>query len=142
MARLNPYLTFDAVTREAMHFYASVFGGEPTFTTFAEFPMPGIDEAEAAKVMHSELVTTAGFTLMAADVPQAMGTPQPGSNGTIAISGDEADGLRDCFAGLAEGGTVTMPLDQAPWGDTFGQLTDKFGVDWMVSIAASPAAAD
>jgi PhnB protein len=69
---------------------------------------------------------------MISDVPAKM--PGEISNGTISISGDETDEIRGYFDALADGGQVTMPLDQAPWGDYFGQLTDKFGVSWLVNI--------
>lgn len=136
MALLNPYLNFDGTTREAIEFYASVFGGEPTISTFGDFQMPGIDADEADKVMHSQLSTPAGFTLMAADVPDSMKEHQS-PNGTVSISGTEIDEIRGYWDKLADGGQVAMPLDQAPWGDYFGQLVDKFGVSWMVNIAGS-----
>lgn len=135
MALLNPYISFADNAREAMDFYASVFGGEPTVTTFGEFQMPGIDEDEADKVMHSQLTTPAGFTLMCSDTPRSM-VRSGGSAITISLSGDEHDELRGYWERLAEGGTVSVPLEQAPWGDFYGQLTDRYGVDWMVNIAA------
>ena len=59
------------------------------------------------------------------------------SNITISLSGDETEELRGYFDKLAEGGEIAMPLEQAPWGDYFGQLTDRFGVSWMVNIAGA-----
>lgn len=53
---------------------------------------------------------------------------------TIALTGDDADDLRGWFKALAEGGTIDVPLEQQPWGDEFGQLTDRFGIVWMVDI--------
>ena len=138
MALLNPDLNFSGTTREAMQFYASVFGGDPTFSTFGDFQMPGIEADEADKIMHSQLATPSGFTLMAADVPAMMGG-QAGPNGTVSISGNETDEIRGYFDRLADGGQVSMPLEQAPWGDYFGQVTDKFGVDWMVNISGPGA---
>jgi PhnB protein len=71
---------------------------------------------------------------MAADVPSSM---EVGPNGTISLSGDDEATLRGYWDGLTEGGTVTVPLEKAPWGDTFGMCTDRFGVDWMVNILGS-----
>lgn len=133
MALLNPYLSFRGQAREAMEFYQAALGGELTVSTFGEFQMPGIDESEADNVMHSQLTTPGGFTLMGSDAPSTM--PGEISNGTVSISGAEADEIRGYWDKLAEGGQVSMPLEQAPWGDYFGQLTDKFGIDWMVNIA-------
>lgn len=134
MALLNPYLNFGGNAREAMEFYASVFGGEATFSTFSEYQMPGLAESEADNIMHSQLSTPSGFTVMAADVPESMGMPAS-PNATISLSGDEMEELRGYFEKLAEGGQVTMPLEQAPWGDYFGQVTDRYGIEWMVNIA-------
>ena len=140
MAVLNPYLSFRGNAREAMEFYKSVFGGELTLSTFAEFSMPDIGPEEADQIMHGQLTTPAGFTLMGADTPASMPLRE-GSSITISLSGDETDELRGYWDKLAEGGQVTMPLEAAPWGDWFGQLTDRFGVDWMVNIAgAQPSA--
>ena len=139
MALLNPYISFGGNAREAMEFYQSVFGGNLDVSTFGDFQMPGIEADEADKVMHSQLTTTGGFTLMGSDVPASMGQVPDVSNMTISISGGEADEIRGYWDGLADGGQVSMPLEQAPWGDFFGQLTDKFGVSWMVNIAGSAA---
>ena len=133
MALLNPYLNFRGQAREAMEFYQSVLGGELTVSTFGDFQMPGVEDDEKDSIMHSQLTTPAGFTLMGSDVPSHM--PGEISNGTLSISGNETDEIRGYFDALADGGEVGMPLDQAPWGDYFGQLTDKFGVSWLVNIA-------
>jgi PhnB protein len=129
---LNPYLNFRDGTREVMDFYASVFGGELTLSTFAENGGMGQPESEQGKVMHSQLRTRGGMTLMAADVPSSM---EVSANGTVSLSGDDEAELRGYWDGLVEGGSVTVPLEKAPWGDSFGMCTDRFGVDWMVNIA-------
>lgn len=131
---LNPYIGFRDNARAAMDFYQSVFGGELTRSTFGEFGASD-DPAEAEKVMHSQLETPSGFTLMAADTPNSMERPDV-SNISISLSGGPADDaeLRGYYEKLSAGGTTVMPLDKAPWGDTFGMCTDKFGVGWMVNI--------
>jgi len=136
--RLNPYLSFRDTAREAMEFYRSVFGGHLERNTFAEFHASD-DPAEADKIMHSMLVTDRGFVLMAADTPNSMDRPDT-SNISLSLSGerdDEAE-LRGYWDRLVEGGSVTMPLEPAPWGDTFGMCRDRFGVTWMVNIAGTP----
>ena len=75
MALLNPYVSFSGNAREAMEFYQSVFGGNLDVSTFGDFQMPGIDADEADKVMHSQLTTTGGFTLMGSDVPVSNSAP-------------------------------------------------------------------
>ena len=138
MALLNPYLSFGGNAREAMEFYQSVFGGDLDVSTFGDNQMPGLPEEAAGQVMHSQLTTTAGFTVMGSDTPPGMELPSSG-NGTISLSGDEADELRGYWDALGEGGRIDMPLEKAPWGDYFGQLTDRFGISWMVNIAGGGA---
>ncbi len=134
---LNPYLNFRDGTRDVMAFYVSVFGGDLTLGTFAESGGMGLDESEQDKVMHSQLVTDNGLTLMAADVPSSMDTGAGINNGSISLSGDDEPTLRGYWDRLTDGGTVTVPLEKAPWGDTFGMCTDRFGVDWLVNILGS-----
>lgn len=133
-SRLNPYLSFRDNAREAMEFYRSVFGGELNISTFGQFGQEGTPMADL--VMHSQLETPAGFTLMGADTPPGM-DHTPGTNVTISLSGDDADDLRGWFAGLADGGTVLTPLAVQMWGDEFGMLTDRFGIGWLVNISAA-----
>ena len=134
--RLNPYISFRDNAREAMDFYQSVFGGELTRSTFGEMHASE-DPAEQDKIMHSMLVTD-GLALMAADTPSGMDVT-PGNNISISLSGEDEKELRGYWDGLSEGGNVTMPLEQAPWGDSFGMLTDRFGITWMVNIAGAAA---
>ncbi len=135
--RLNPYLGFRDNAREAMEFYHSVFGGELNITTFAEFHAAQ-EPAEENLVMHGQLETTAGFTLMGSDTPHSM-KYTPGDNYSVSLSGDDETALRGYWDGLIAGGTITQPLVPAPWGDTFGMCVDKFGVTWLVSISAAAA---
>lgn len=132
---LNPYLSFRDNAREAMEFYQSVFGGELTSSTFAEFHASD-DPAEQDKVMHSTLTTKGGMVLMASDTPNQMDYT-PGNNYSLSLSGEDEAELRGYWEKLSEGGTITMPLEPAPWGDIFGMCTDKFGVNWLVDIAGA-----
>jgi PhnB protein len=129
-SRLNPYLSFRTGARQAMEFYADVFGGTPTITTFGEFGAPGPD---ADNVMHAQLETPSGFVLMASDTPAEMPLGE-GSSITVSLSGDDDAELRGYWDKLTDGGSVTMPLDKQMWGDVFGMCVDRFGVAWMVNI--------
>lgn len=133
---LNPYLNFRGTAREAMDFYQSVFGGEVQRSTFADYQMAQ-DPADNDLVMHSQLTSPGGFTLMAADVPAHMEF-NPGSAVSISLSGDDEAELTGYWQKLVEGGTVIEPLSKAPWGDSFGMAIDRFGVQWLVNIAGSP----
>ena len=130
-SRLNPYLTFDGDARQAMEYYKGVFGGELNLNTFGEFGSQ--DTAEADKVMHAQLETDNGFTLMASDTPAGM-QRNPGDSMSISLSGDDAGELRGYWEKLSDGGTVTMPLEKQMWGDEFGMCQDRFGIPWMVNI--------
>jgi PhnB protein len=130
-SRLNPYLSFKDNARQAMEFYQNVLGGTLEVNTFGEYGDP--ESPDADKIMHSLLDTPSGYTLMGADTPQGM-EHNPGTNITISLSGDDADELRGYWEKLAVNGTVTVPLEKQMWGDEFGQLTDQFGIGWMVNI--------
>lgn len=137
-SRLNPYVNVpDGQAREAVEFYRSVLGGEASVMTFGDM---GAQDETASQVMHAQLETPAGFTLMLADAPPQMVQVTYGDNVSISLSGgqEDADDLRRWFTGLAEGGEVREPLAVAPWGDEFGMLTDRFGIGWMVNIAGTP----
>ena len=134
-SRLNPDLSFRDNARDAITFYESVFGGELNISTFSDF-QASQDPEEADKVMHAMLVSPNGLTLMAADTPNGM-EYNPGNNISVSLSGESSDEaeLRGYWDKLVDGGTVTMLLESAPWGDTFGMCVDRFGIAWLVNIA-------
>ncbi len=134
--RLNPYLGFRDNARQAMEFYHSVFGGELHVSTFAELHASE-DPAEQDKIMHA-MLEAEGVVLMAADTPNSM-EYTPAAGFSVSLSGDEEAVLRGYWEKLADGGTVAVPLERAPWGDTFGMLVDRFGISWMVNIAGAQA---
>jgi PhnB protein len=128
---LNPYLSFRDNARQAMEFYRGVFGGELTVSTFGDLGAPGVQED---LVMHAQLSTPSGFTLMASDSPPGM-ERTVGDNIAVSLSGDDAEELRGYWEQLSEGGTVSLPLEKQMWGDEFGMCTDRFGINWYVDIA-------
>jgi PhnB protein len=136
-SRLNPYIGFKDNSRAAMEFYKTIFGGTLTMNTFKEFHASQ-DPSEDDKIMHAMLEADNGITFMAADTPSGM-EYRPGSNMSMSLSGDNEAELRSYWEKLSAGGTMTMPLEKAPWGDTFGMVTDKFGVQWMVNITGQRA---
>ena len=130
-SRLNPYIGFEGTARQAMEFYKGVFGGDLTVSTFGEFGAENSPDAD--KIMHSQLETDRGFTLMASDTPSGMARTS-GDNITISLSGEDGGELRGYWDKLSDGGNVTMPLEKQMWGDEFGMVTDRFGIPWMVNI--------
>ncbi len=135
--QLNPYLSFRDNAREAMEFYKTVFGGKLQMQTFKEYHASQ-DPSEDNKIMHASLVGDNGIVFMAADTPNSM-QYRAGTNISMSLSGEDEAELRGYFNKLAAGGTIGMPLEKAPWGDTFGMVTDKFGVPWMVNISGRKA---
>ena len=140
MKAVNPYLNFSDNCKEAFNFYKSVFGGEfVTVMRFKEVPAEEMDEghqmpeSEGEKIMHVALPIGQETMLMGSDVPAAMGSVTTGNNFAISISTDSEAEADNLFNGLSAGGQVTMPLGKVFWGDYFGMLTDKFGVQWMIS---------
>jgi PhnB protein len=134
---LNPYLGFRNNARQAMEFYRDVFGGNLNISTYADFP-GGQNPGAEKLIMHAELRTDNGITLMGSDAPPGMDHDE-GSSISISLSGENESELRGYWEKLKAGGNITMPLDKAPWGDTFGMLTDKFGTNWLVNIAGPKA---
>lgn len=130
---LNPYLFFSGNCKEAMDFYKIIFGGELTIQKMDAYPQMPVDESMKDMVMHADL-NTGDIRFFGSDSQKA--SPKS-AKVELSLSGDDEPKLRKYWDGLAEGGKVNMPLEKAPWGDTFGMLTDKFGVDWMVNITAA-----
>jgi PhnB protein len=127
-SKLNPYISFENNTRQAMEFYKDVFGGKLTMTTFREF-----HAGESDLIMHSVLEADNGITFMASDPPPGM-EHDPGTSIRMSLSGDNEEELRGYWQKLSGGAAIELPLETAPWGDAFGMLTDKFGIQWMVNI--------
>jgi len=121
-SRLNPYISFQDNARQAMEFYQSVFGGDLAMNTFGEYG--AADSPQANLIMHAQLNTDRGFTLMG-----------PGTNMAVSLSGDDAEELRGYWERLSDGGNVSVPLEKQMWGDEFGMCVDRFGTAWMVNIA-------
>ena len=130
-ATLSPYLNFNGNAAEAMRFYHSVLGGDLNIQTFGDAGVAQADN-EKNRTLHAALISD-GITLYASD-----GRPDQlvkfGDNANMSLQGNDSAVLTGYFEGLAAGGSVDMPLAKQFWGDTFGMLTDKFGVHWMVNI--------
>ena len=132
--KLEPYLFFHGTCEEALNFYVKALGGEIVqLSRIAGSPMENeVPPDQRNLVMHATFVA-GDVRFMASD-----GRPGSGPDGKDDIvlslaTKDAAEGER-VFAALSEGGTVEMPLADAFWDGRFGQVTDRFGVQWMVSI--------
>lgn len=139
MAKLNPYLNFSGNAEEALNFYQSIFGGEfSSVVRFKDFPMEGVKvpKADENKIMHIGLPLGGDHWLMASDTLESLGQKLiPGNNVYINVTPESKAEADRIFNALAAGGTVEMPIADQPWGDYYGSLRDKFGVQWMVNYS-------
>ncbi|MBS1584698.1 MAG: VOC family protein [Bacteroidetes bacterium] len=144
MAKINPYLNFSGNTEEAFNFYKSVFGGEfQTIMRYKDMPQQAPPGAQASeRIMHVALPINNDSLLMGCDRPEAYGEGTRGDNFHISIQTESEEETRRIFNALSEGGKVTMPLERAFWGAYFGMLTDKFGIQWMVSYDTNQLSAN
>ncbi len=131
---LEPYLFFNGNAREAMEFYKLVFGGELNISTIAEVPAgtPTMPGSKPTDVMHASLKGGA-VEIMATDSQKAS---DHSAKIELCIGGTDEALMRQIFDKLADGGKVKVKLDKQFWGDIFGSLTDKYGVDWMMMIGS------
>ena len=134
MKSISPYLMFQGNCEEAMNFYHSCFGGTLEIRRFGDTEMP-VEEDYRDKIMHGELKSD-DFCIMFSD-----GAPHKkveyGDNIQLNINFDDEEKTEAIFNKLADGGTVTMPLDVTFWNAKFGMLVDKFGIRWMVNCPIS-----
>ena len=137
MALINPYIHFNGNAEEAFTLYKSVFGGE--FDRIVRYkdmagPDQTVPENDGKRIMHIALPIGTSNLLMGSDVMESMGQVNEKDNRhTISISAASREEADHLFNGLAVGGSIEMPIADAPWGSYFGMLTDKFGIEWMVN---------
>lgn len=142
MASVSTYLNFTNSAAEAFEFYRSVFRTEyaQPIMRFKDMPaqpgQPAPDASVADLVLHVCLPILGGHLLMGSDAPEAMGySCKPGTNVYINLQPDTRAETDRLFNALAAGGKIDMPLQDMFWGDYFGSLTDKFGIQWMLNCA-------
>jgi len=143
MASVSTYLNFPRNTEEAFNFYKTVFGGEffgAGIMRFSDIPpapdSPPMAEEDKNLVMHVELRILDSHSLMGTDAPESMGFKVNfGNNSYINLQPDTRKETKQLFDKLAQGGKVSMELEDMFWGDYFGSLTDKFGVQWMFNCS-------
>ena len=98
----------------------------------------GTEGPHAQQVMHGQLETPDGLTLMGADAPPEFVQVTFGDNVSVSISGEDAEKMRRWFDALSEGAqAVATPLDKQPWGDVFGTFVDRYGISWLFNIAGA-----
>jgi PhnB protein len=138
MASVSTYLNFARSTEEAFNFYKTVFGTDYVgqFMRFADMPpmegQPPLAAEDRNLVMHCALPILGGHLIMGTDAPESMGfNLKQGNNVYINLEPDTRGETDRLFKALGEGGTVEMALQEQFWGDYYGSLKDRFGVQWM-----------
>jgi PhnB protein len=129
------HLNFRGDARAALAFYRSVFGGHEIVVTYQDAGNVQ-DPAEADRVMWGQVAADSGFTVMAYDVPAGMPWNQGENAFFVSLRGETVEEVDSYWAGLCAGATVVRPLGPAPWAPCYGMLTDRFGVTWVVDVAA------
>lgn len=129
MKAIIPYITFKGETKEAVELYTSVFGGE-----VVEMHTYGSSEMEVAKeykdqIMHAHF-RSGDMNIMFSDAHERQDASVRGNAIALAVDFPEPELLDAAFAKLAEGGIISMPVQDTFWGARYGMLSDKFGIHW------------
>jgi PhnB protein len=127
---LDPYIFFNGNCKEAMEFYKGVFGGEITLQTYEQAGQGNMG-LSGESIMHAEL-SGGEAKLFASDTKEASGEAKKIH---LCLGGDDEAKMTKIFEGLSDGGKVFQPLQKMFWGDMFGSVTDKYGVEWMMNIS-------
>ncbi|MGQ4267753.1 VOC family protein [Nocardiopsis changdeensis] len=133
------HANFRGDARAALEFYRDVFGGDLAVITYRD--AGGVtDEAEADQVMWGQVESSAGFRLMAYDVPGH--TPwNPGERPYfVSVRGDSVEEITGYWEKLSEGAAVVQPLGESAWARAYGMLRDRFGLTWVLDVPAAHGA--
>ena len=129
------HLNFRGDARAALEFYRSVFDGDLMVITNADLGAP-VDPAEAEQVKWGQVTADNGFAVMAYDVPSSQPWRRGEDSFFLSLRGETAEEISDLWKKLSDGATVRAPLEPAQWAPLYGMLTDRFGITWVVDVAA------
>ncbi len=142
ISETSTYLNFTRSTEDAFNFYKSVFGTEFVNGIMRHGDVPAhegqseLSDEDKNLIMNIALPILGGHLLMGTDAPESMGfTLNKGNNVYISLHPDTRSEADAIFASLSDGANVEMPMADQFWGDYFGSLVDKFGINWMVNCA-------
>ncbi len=134
MKNINAYLTFNGNCREAMHFYRDCLGGELALQAISDSPMAGkLPVTMQQHILHGSL-TCGAITLLASDMVGEKGLTK-GNNISLMLDCSSEDEIRTLFDKLLQGGRIVHQLEHTFWGGMIGDLTDKFGNQWLLHYA-------
>lgn len=132
---IEAYVYFNGNCREAVEYYADVFGTEkPVIMTYGDVPDEDhfqLSDESKNLVMHTNL-TLSGSRIMFSDVPPGM-PPVGGNNISLTYLTDDTEEITSIFNRIKKEGTVNMELQESFWTKLFGSVTDKYGIEWMFS---------
>ena len=133
--KISPYISFSGNCEEAVRFYEKAFNVKGDIVRYKDAPP---DNGYVTPAGTENLVMHARFEL-GSDIVMLCDTPpeypvKTGDNIAIMAEFDSADAAKAAFEGLKEGGEVSMELQETFWSKCFGSLTDKFGINWNISI--------
>jgi PhnB protein len=134
MATLSPYINFAGKTTEALEFYKSIFGGEAKVTLAKDGPVAAqTPEDKLSEVFHADY-NAGGFRILASDMMIDDAGRDVGNVLSLALMCDSAEQLKGYFDKLADGGKVVWPVRDSEWGSLYGQVVDKYGIQWMLNF--------
>jgi len=132
--QLAPYLQFSGQCEEAFRFYEKVLNGKITYLgSYGDSPMADQVAPEWAKKIMNVTLEFANQRLHGCDAPPDRQGPMRGF--ALSLETTSVAESEKLFQTLAEGGAVTMPLQQTFWSPRFGMFDDKYGVSWMINTA-------
>ena len=133
--KICPYISFNGKCEEAATFYAKVFNVEAHIIRYKDAPKENGYEVKKETenlVMHAQL-DLGSAVIMLCDTPPEYPV-NDGSSIAMMAEFDDADGAKKVFDALKEGGEIHMELQETFWSKCFGSVTDKFGIDWNITI--------
>jgi PhnB protein len=136
---VTPHLNFRDSAREALEFYRSVFGGELTIVSYADMGNP--DPATAERVVWGQVAGENGFRIMAYDAYPHLPWDRGQQPFFVSVRGRDPTELQGYWDALADGAAIVQPIGPSQWAPLYGQLTDRFGVTWVLDIVAEHPAA-
>ena len=133
MTKINSFLTFNGNCREAMTFYKECLGGELTQQTVGELPMAEQMPAQMKESILHSMLTSESIVIMGSDMAPETGLIK-GNSVSLMLNFSNEEETRRIYTNLSKGGNATHPLEVTFWGALFGNLTDKFGNQWMLNF--------
>jgi PhnB protein len=127
----SAYLQFNGNCREAMSFYAGVFGSTLTLFAAEDAPPGTFGSGLDGRIMHAEFFVN-GSGVMASDRPRGSDTGHSGFS--VLHAAPDVETARAIFSRLSEGAEITMPFGPTFWSPGYGILRDRFGITWMITV--------